>query len=710
MNPQASPRILFIDNYDSFTYNVRQLLLDTITGCQVIVVRNDTIDRRKLLELVDYFDAVVVGPGPGRPDMLEDVHVIPDLWNIPPPKMLPVLGICLGMQSLCVRFGGQLKQLSTVKHGQVSSISHCGEDIFMGIGEFHATLYHSLFVDVADIEKLKVLGHTNDAENGFVTMSVRHVTYPFWGVQYHPDSACSEKSAHLIHNWWKLVQSWNKLHQRVPMYCDALFNYDITPVKNLAAGRPKQPQVEVSWRCIEQSLDAAKVCTILDAKNSEKFAMLESRASPGEWTVIGVLDETTTEITHVVGAMEVELHSSSSKRKLPLSDSVWSFLAEWMAQKRVCNGPKDSPFVGGLIGYIDYEAGVDTIQVNVQGLQRRPQYDIDLLFVDRSIVIHESGQRTFIQSTRTDDEAWLQCMQEQLENIGTIPVQNSSPVMSPPSVVLPNQETYQKNILKAKDYLNQGDSYELCLTAQTTVTLLSPRNPWDMYLDLRRTNPAPYGSFLKLSGACLLGSSPERFLSWTKDGLCELRPIKGTVKKCKDMCFQTASCLLNTPKERAENLMIVDLIRHDLHQIADNVHVAQLMTVEEYKNVFQLVSVIRGQVAHAEEGFNVLCHSLPPGSMTGAPKKRSVELLQNMEQSPRGVYSGVCGYWSLCGNGDWSVIIRSAFQYHDDPPELWRVSAGGAITALSDVNEEWEEMKTKLASILQIFGVDCSTL
>ena len=142
------------------------------------------------------------------------------------------------------------------------------------------------------------------------------------------------------------------------------------------------------------------------------------------------------------------------------------------------------------------------------------------------------------------------------------------------------------------------------------------------------------------------------------------------------MTREKAENILNTPKERAENLMILNLIRHDLHRIlgAGNVAVPQLMRVEEYASVYRLVSAIKGVIPAADlggaplTGFDILASSLPPGSMTGAPKKRSVEILQALEgdDKPRGMYSGVLGYMSVCGAGDWSVIIRSAYRYDDD--------------------------------------------
>jgi para-aminobenzoate synthetase len=207
--------------------------------------------------------------------------------------------------------------------------------------------------------------------------------------------------------------------------------------------------------------------------------------------------------------------------------------------------------------------------------------------------------------------------------------------------------------------------------------------------------------------------------------------MKGTVKKSASVStLAQAKLLLDIPKEKAENLMIVDLVRHDLHGVcgSGNVSVPRLMVVEEYKSVFQMVSVVVGQIpppfpssvlpylsqAEIDEaekkrytGLDVLAASLPPGSMTGAPKKRSCEILQEIEGGEeRGLYSGVVGYMDVKGRGDWSVTIRCMFKWGDEDEEgreTWHVGAGGAVTALSTPVGEREEMETKLAGTLGLF-------
>lgn len=214
--------------------------------------------------------------------------------------------------------------------------------------------------------------------------------------------------------------------------------------------------------------------------------------------------------------------------------------------------------------------------------------------------------------------------------------------------------------------------------------------------------------------------------------------MKGTVKKSVAPTRAEAEALLSVDKETAENLMIVDLVRHDLYGVcgAGNVRVEQLMRVEEYESVWQMVSVVVGDIpgaaanpkggeaAETDElpktttgkgteqslgysGIDVLAASLPPGSMTGAPKKRSCELLNTIEKGRRSLYSGVVGYMDVGGRGDWSVNIRCAFRWDDERTtvdDTWHVGAGGAVTALSGAKEEREEMETKLFNTLKGLG------
>lgn len=289
-------------------------------------------------------------------------------------------------------------------------------------------------------------------------------------------------------------------------------------------------------------------------------------------------------------------------------------------------------------------------------------------------------------------------------------------------IQVPDSNEYEDHVRRCQYAIQEGHSYELCLTAQTTMSRpldSKARPPWEMYRTLRARQPAPFGSFIRLSGATVLSASPERFLSTDTRGLCAMRPMKGTVRKSDAVAtLAQAEEILHVPKEEAENLMIVDLVRHDLYGVCgpQNVCVPDLLKVEEYASVFQMVTAVHGQLPadSSLNGIDVLAATLPPGSMTGAPKKRSCELLRVVEPEERSVYSGVVGYFDARGQGDWSVTIRTMFHWDgereskaaqggEEEREVWRIGAGGAVTILSTAEGEREEMFTKLCGPLGTF-------
>ncbi|KAI5849603.1 ADC synthase [Morchella snyderi] len=749
-HPHPRPRILLLDAYDSFTANLASLLRTT-TGATVHTLRIDALPLPALLRLLPSFDALVVGPGPGHPGHPADIGLAADIWHLAAPHLLPVLGVCLGHQSLCLAFGASVQRLRAAKHGQVSPVTHTAAGLFRGVAEVRAVRYHSLHAVVPpDSDTLEPLAWAHDAENGRVLMAVRHRARPFWGVQYHPESICTVGGgAEVVANWWGMAAEWNRAQGRrravggLPQGWDGggggggvergLLQRQVEWERASGAQPLVVDKGEKVGRCVAtrvvaaRGLQVTRVAEMLGVQSAEQFVMLDSAAAPGRWCIFAVLTPGVTRvITYNVGDKSAALSrvGTGDRTQVPLAEyegSIWRFLAKYMHSRTATGGCPKSPFWGGLVGYFNYEVGVASLDIPVirDGGERPRVPDVSLAFAQRSIVIDGDTGRAYIQTLLPSDDAWLSATAQRLQlaadmsqTPSTTP-HTQSPVPPPtpqfPEILRPSQPAYLAGIAAAQAHLAAGNSYELCLT--TTTKILHPRpaapHPWTLYTTLRARNPAPYAAYLRLAGCTLLSSSPERFLSWTRAGTCQLRPIKGTVRKTASMTPAAAERALRTPKETAENLMIVDLIRHDLHRLAgDTVAVPKLMVVEEYAHVFQLVSVIEGCLLQGVSGFDVLAASLPPGSMTGAPKRRSVQLLRGMEGRERGLYSGVVGYWSVCGAGDWSVVIRSAVRADAEVEEecdVWRIGAGGAITALSVPGEEWEEMVVKAESALRAF-------
>ncbi|KAL1647985.1 para-aminobenzoate synthase, (PABA) [Diplodia intermedia] len=884
----AAPRILFVDAYDSFANNIVALLQQSLNA-HVTSIRIDHPDfahssPARFHRFLDSFDAVVAGPGPGTVANPQDTGLIPSLWALPDAHVLPVLGICLGFQSLAHAFGATIERLPEPRHGIITRVHHQAHSLFEGLREVNATQYHSLHVNLGfpplsgvphppstlwspstQCPNLRPLAWDCDsAQNGPVLMSVEHVSKPFWGVQYHPESICTDsEGARIVQNWWAQSSRWllsrpSRRHRRmllgggnlsaagqdfqhgIPFARDT--RWDNLHCRLVQSSLVNRPGAHVEYKCIPSAEnDVRGICELLEIPGHEA-AVLESglnkrkqpiRGETGSKSIIGCLEtERNLRVEYFVDGQVLELRVGQHLLHREEGVNIWSYLKHLIELTHVTQGPADSPFWGGLIGFVSYEAGLETIDVKPTpdpNARKFRQPDLAFVFVTRSIIVDHISHRIYIQSIRDGDGSWVQSTSRKLSTLTSHPppkpAANLSSNLKESSVSIPLSNSYENKVRACQESIRAGDSYELCLTSQTTIRL--PRTSsstfaWHLYTRLRHLNPAPFGGYIRLgprgSGIDILSSSPERFLSWTRQGRCQYRPIKGTVQKKDGVTRADADRILSSSKERAENLMIVDLVRHDLHGVvgAGNVRVSKLMGVEEYETVFQLVSVIEGDLtgrwaeeereqeevlllrglqqqglqqgvvgsgtaaptiignpedssensdhpastaassqtlrreaaaqaqsfhhhegddddydAAAEEegegkeepghtatktaatGIAILHASLPPGSMTGAPKKRSCELLHAIEErEPRGVYSGVLGYLDVGGGGDFAVVIRTAWRWdgegveegeEGERREVWRVGAGGAVTAQSTPEGEYAEMVVKLESALGVF-------
>ncbi|KAJ6621189.1 ADC synthase [Mycena sp. CBHHK59/15] len=734
------PRLLLIDSYDSFTFNLASLCKQSIPGCNIYIIKNDTFTISKLLPLLGFFSAVIVGPGPGSPENDQDVGVIKSLWALPEQFSIPVFGVCLGLQSLGVECGAQLKRLGVVKHGQISRIRHRGVDLF-------GVRYHSLHVVLAHGGDIDELAWADDgADNGHVVMAIKHRFRPFWAVQYHPESVCTRGGGvEVINNFWRLAQDWARKTGRRTNPWNSVVEKALgdpwpCPFTSVHRPTPSESRPTMTTAVLElPNLAAATVCDFFGvADEASPFVLLDSAAQPGRFSIVGSLMQTSLQITYFVGDAFIRLTQGgqSVQENLDRVD-VWTWLANFMVGKKVHGGHPDIPFWGGLVGLLSYELGVQSLNVPLDRERQAKHPDLNLVFVERSVVIDSVSGQVFVQSLLPDD-CWVadtasSLIRASAQNPKVDASSSTKETGTSPIIRLPDKRHYIDRINQAKERIFSGDSYELCLTARTSIILpktfpVQGSTSWRRYQALRAKNPAPYSAYLRLHPTTLLSSSPERFLSTSRppSSIFHLRPIKGTVRKAPGVTrVEAEAALIGSTKEVAENLMIVDLIRHDLHVVVgEDVQVKQFCGVEEYETVWQLVSVIEGKLEpgtvaasdpDSELGWEMLKRSLPPGSMTGAPKKRSVEILQTLEDHDRSVYSGVFGYWCVGGGSDWSVTIRSCFKFEEqvhaeskDCPdssstEHWDIGAGGAITALSDAEAEWEEMIVKLQSVVGAF-------
>ena len=264
------------------------------------------------------------------------------------------------------------------------------------------------------------------------------------------------------------------------------------------------------------------------------------------------------------------------------------------------------------------------------------------------------------------------------------------------------RDAYLANVGACLHEIVEGESYEVCLT--TELHSDGAIDPLAAYRALRARNPAPYAALLRLGDVSVLSSSPERYLRVDRERIVESKPIKGTAPRAAHPLEDAyrAAALRDDDKSRAENLMIVDLVRNDLGRVCalGSVEVPSLMAVESYATVHQLVTTVRGRLRDDASAIACVRAAFPGGSMTGAPKLRTMEIIDRLEGGPRGVYSGALGFLSVNGTADLSIVIRTLVA----APDGLRIGSGGAIVAASDPDAEHDEMLLKARAVLQAVG------
>jgi para-aminobenzoate synthetase len=270
----------------------------------------------------------------------------------------------------------------------------------------------------------------------------------------------------------------------------------------------------------------------------------------------------------------------------------------------------------------------------------------------------------------------------------------------PPDVATPDE--YAAAFARVQEQLRAGNSYEVNLTHRLAVA--DGLDPVAAYLRLRTLNPAPYAGYLQHRGRHLLSSSPERFATVDRARVLETKPIKGTTPRGATPEEDAAQRdhLATDPKFRAENLMIVDLLRNDIGMVSQpgTVEVPVLMEVESYASVHQLVSTVRGDLRDDVTTVGALRALFPAGSMTGAPKLRTMAVIRDVEATARGVYSGAFGWIAGDGRADLGVVIRTLTTAGDG---AWELGTGGGITVRSDAHEEYAESRWKAERLLRVF-------
>ncbi|WP_409060151.1 aminodeoxychorismate synthase component I [Streptomyces sp. SYP-A7185] len=694
-------RTLLVDNYDSFTYNLFHQIAE-VTGVEPVVLRND--EARWSPELLDGFDAVVLSPGPGTPERRADFGLCQDVLDH---GDLPVLGICLGHQGLARAHGGRVVRAAEPRHGRTSPVRHDGTGLFAGLpSPFEVVRYHSLAVtDLPD-----ELVATAWSDDGTV-MGIAHRELPRWGVQFHPESIRTTYGHELLRGFRRLVTEHHEHHARSG---NGLRRPGLRPARTAApAAAPvatpsvaepaPRRQLRVLTDFLTTRWDDEVVFDALFRGSEHTFWLDSSRSdSTGRFSFLG---DAAGPLARVATADVASGTVTVSGAGGPAEQLVAEHFLDWIDRdlRGVDVQLPELPFAFALgwVGYLGYELKA---QCGGEAAHRAEQPDAVMVFADRAVVLdHHTGTTYLLALAEDGDEraarAWLHDTTERLRALAGRALDAPRPQEPLTGLRLRHdRDRYLALIEECQDEIAAGETYEVCLTNLAEAD--GSPDPWETYRALRRSHPAPFGALLGFGDVSVLSTSPERFLRIDADGYAESRPIKGTRPRGADpvedarISRELAAC----EKDRSENLMIVDLVRNDLGRCAEtgSVEADDIFRVETYASVHQLVSTVRARLRPGLTAVDCVRSAFPGGSMTGAPKLRTMQLIDRLEAGPRGVYSGAVGYFSLSGAADLSVVIRTLVL----TPGRAAYGIGGAIVALSDPADEFEETAVKSAPLL----------
>ena len=770
-NPRPVVRTLLLDNYDSYTYNLYQLLAE-INGVPPKVVYNDAFDCNweKMLQVVGEFDNIVISPGPGTPLNPRDFGLCSDAIRC---STVPLLGVCLGHQGIAHMHGARVDRAPEPVHGRVSGLAHTNSDLFRGIPQgAEVVRYHSLLAyEVDECLDLEEVAWTSDEQGRRLLMGLKHKTRPIYGVQFHPESVGTKCGRDILCNFRDITLEKGKMEENVLL--DRCHNSPLPIPSPLPLPRRRQ-HVRVltldfpPTSLVDPAAVPERLFDVLFGSSSASFWLDSSFPNNQSSTPLtdapllsfmGALD------TPEAFAVEYVADNKLVRRRVKRHDAtdtesaekeeprnVFEFLQEHVESGRdteyVLHWDQAQPppfdFSSSLYGYLGYEARHEAAHIlqnnHVQSSTRdgtfagsrfRLEHPTALFLAPtrRVVVDHDKGKIYVVAEAssmqRASDDAnelftrAAKILSKPFSSESFAPASSTAP----PKVMRGGKKwaSYRKSIDECLSHIVRGESYEVCLTTQFEGK--APRcNRLALYKTLRKNNPAPYSCFINYDpvehfsaavglewyrpgGVSVCCSSPERFLKATSEGLIESKPIKGTARRCLEDGQRDDTIkqeLAADKKSRAENLMIVDLVRNDLGRVAEvgSVHVPGLMHVESFKTVHHLVSTVRARLSKTFSIVDAIVATFPGGSMTGAPKRRTMDIIEQIEGRGRGVYSGAIGYLAASGAADLNIAIRTALISGDKIT----VASGGAIIALSETEKELEEVSLKARAVTTALG------
>lgn len=383
-------------------------------------------------------------------------------------------------------------------------------------------------------------------------------------------------------------------------------------------------------------------------------------------------------------------------RSTASTDNPFELLKQYLLPASYTEKQFDLPFNGGAIGYFSYDLArrLEKLPAIAEDAEHIAEMAVGIYAW--AVIVDHQQQKTYLVGQDIDSQEW----QRLITQFSVMPTQKHDDFKVVGEVTCNmTKASYAVAYHRIKAYLKEGDCYQVNLTQRFTAPCQG--NPWLAYQQLREINSAPYSCYLNLPEVQILSSSPECFLRVTQ-GEVETKPIKGTRPRKQVLADDDAQIehLTNSRKDKAENVMIVDLLRNDISKTCEkgSVKVPKLFEIESYATVHHLVSTVTGVLAKGKHAVDLLQSCFPGGSITGAPKIRAMEVIEELEPNRRGIYCGAIGYIGFNGNMDSNIAIRTLV-HSAGTIRFW---AGGGIVNDSVLEEEYQECFDKAAALLNL--------
>ncbi|WP_261428976.1 aminodeoxychorismate synthase component I [Berryella wangjianweii] len=703
--------ILLIDNYDSFTHTLTSYLRSL--GATVRCVRNDRIDIPAIERLRGrgLLSGIVLSPGPGRPD---ESGICPQAVRTFAGRV-PMLGVCLGHQVIAEVLGGSVRLGARPMHGEVTPITTTGQGLFAPLPRrFKVTRYHSLSVQRASLPPSVAVDAW--ADDGAV-MALRHLILPLFGVQFHPEALLTEHGCALLAAFLtacdatraqraaareqgasplprkpRATQSNDARAASTPQTAAASAAGAAPPAGN--AGVATIPQRRAHRTLVEPLAESKPLSWVFElVHHTDQAVFLDSaqQGPLGRHSVVGLLPSLCLEARNGMAYRNGRRIAGS------FEDALDRALAE-----RAEENPTDLPLIAGAIGFVSYDHGRGYEQLSSRHAARTPMPDARFTFYELLVVEdHATGQLWACAQEDPADPLRARRLVEYAQNLVSRAVSPPVPARTATQAAFRadlGRAGYEDAVGQLIEHIRQGRTYIANLSRRLEVR--EGPAPYDAYRYLRTHSPAPFAAYLNGGSWHVACASMERFLQ-VRGGRVVTRPIKGTRPRgsCPQEDADMRRELETSAKELSELLMVVDLERNDLCRVCEpgSAQVPAHAVTEAYATVFHLVSTVEGRLRAGMGAGALLRATFPGGSITGAPKVETMRIIDRLERSARGLYTGSIGYLACDGDIDLNIVIRTAVHEGD----RWRIGVGGGITAQSEASFEYDETLVKARALLE---------